>query len=73
MTFKLKKIIQIKIFRPLVLPILITLGVIFPIIYLIHIPLLWEIIIVTLLYFPLITIASGFSKNEIYFLKRALT
>jgi O-antigen/teichoic acid export membrane protein len=73
MTFKLKKIITVKIFRPMVLPVLVTLGVVLPIFYIIPLPLFVEIIIITVIYLPLIALIAGFSKSEINFLKRALT
>ena len=73
MTFKLKKIITVKILRPVALPVLITLGFVLPIVYLGRLSIFWEIVIIGVIYFPLIVLIAGFSKNEIHFLKRALT
>jgi O-antigen/teichoic acid export membrane protein len=73
MTAKLKKMITVKIFRPVILPFLVTFGIVLPIFYVSQPPLFWGIVILTLIYLPLITLIAGFSKSEINFLKRALT
>ncbi|MFZ0454504.1 MAG: polysaccharide biosynthesis C-terminal domain-containing protein, partial [Ignavibacteriaceae bacterium] len=72
MAIKLKQHIKIKILRNLFTPIAGTYIIILPVLLFIKISLLIKLFIILIICFPLILILTGFSAEEIKFIKRVL-